>query len=243
MYSDPVSRLMLDAPHPLTRDHSSNVLALGSSRLQNSARTKPIVMVAELRGRDTPWNGSVEHISERIDEQVVDPWESKDQAVQSTVEQIHDAPVPEMVEQLVKLPKTVPRRNPDSAVQTIMEVPLLQSINKVVDSPVAVQRKVHVNQNVQKTVEDIQLQYTDGMVDAPVVLVVQIPQVQVVAETIEIPRLRIDDKIIDTPEFNTGTGKNPFCIGEGFDHRIDQPVAEGSARCLPHLRYQMQGRM
>ena len=230
MYSDLVSRHMLDAPHPHTRDHSSNALALAQGRLQNSARTKPTVMVAELRGRDTPWYGSREHISERIDEQVVDPWESQDQTLQNIVEQIHDAPVPEMVEQLVKLPKTVS----EDEIQTVqtMEVPLLQSINKVVDAPVVVQRKVHVNQNVQKTIEDIQLQYTDGMVDVPVVLVVQIPQVQVVAETVEIPRLRIVEKINETPEFDTGTGKNPFA----------QPVAEGSARCLPHLRYQMQGR-
>ena len=64
-------------------------------------------MVAEPRGRDTPWYGSREHISERIDKQVVDPWESQDQTLQSTVEQIHGAPVPEMIEQLMKLPKIV----------------------------------------------------------------------------------------------------------------------------------------
>ena len=123
------------------------------------------------------------------------------------MEQIHDAPVPEMVEQLVKLLKTVSRYEIQTG-QT-MEVPLLQSINKVVDSPVAVQRKEHMNQNVQKTVEDIQLQYTDGVVGVLILLVVQIPQVQVVAETIEIPWLRIDEKIIETPEFDAGTGKNP----------------------------------
>ena len=64
-----------------------------------------------------------------------------------------------------------------------------------------------MNQNVQKTIEDIQLQYTDGVVDVPVVLVVQIPQVQVVTETVEIPRLRIVEKIDETPEFDGGTGK------------------------------------
>ena len=57
-------------------------------------------MVAGQRGRDTPWCGSRDNISERIDEQVVDPWESEDQTLQSTVEQIHDDLVPEMVEQL-----------------------------------------------------------------------------------------------------------------------------------------------
>ena len=69
-----------------------------------------------------------EHISERIDEQVVDPWESQDQTLQSTVEQIPDAPVPEMVEQLVKLSKTV-SQDEIQTVQT-MEVPLLQSIKQ-----------------------------------------------------------------------------------------------------------------
>ena len=119
-------------------------IRVGSRSLaKHSARTKPTVMGAEQRGRDTPWCGSREHISERIE--------------QSTVEQIPDTPVPEMVEQLVKLPKTVSQ----DEVQTVqtMEVPLLKSINKVVDAPVVVQRKVQVNQKVQKTIEDIQLQY------------------------------------------------------------------------------------
>ena len=41
--------------------------------------------------------------------------ESQDRTLQSTVEQNHEDPVHEMVEQLVKLPKIVPRRNPGSA--------------------------------------------------------------------------------------------------------------------------------
>ena len=92
----------------------------------------------------------------------------------------------------------------------------MQSINKVVDTPVAVQRKVHVNLNVQKTIEDIQLQYTDGVVDVPVVLVVQTPQVEVVAETVEITRLWIVEKIDETPEFDAGTGKNPVAKVKGL---------------------------
>ena len=56
--------------------------------------------------------------------------ESRDRTLQSTVEQIHDDPVPEMVEQLVKLPKTV-SQDEIQTVQT-MEVPLLQFINKVI---------------------------------------------------------------------------------------------------------------
>ena len=56
--------------------------------------------------------------------------ESQDQTLQSTVEEIHDDPVPEMVEQLVKLPKTV-SQDEIQTVQT-MEVPLLQFSNKVI---------------------------------------------------------------------------------------------------------------
>ena len=189
-------------------------IRIGSrSVAKQRARTKPTVMVAEQHGRDTPWRGSWEHNSERIE--------------QSTVEQIPDTLGPEMVEQLMKLPKTVSQ----DEIQTVqpMEVPLLKSINKVVDAPVVVQRKVHVNQNVQKTIEDIQLQYTDDVVDVLVVVVVQIPQVQVVAETVEIPRLRIVEKIDETPEFDAGIGKNPFAKVEGLITRlIDRSQTEVS---------------
>ena len=55
-------------------------------------------------------------------------WESRDRTLQSAVEQIHDDRVPEMVEQLMKLPKTVSQDEIQN-VQT-MEVPLTQFINK-----------------------------------------------------------------------------------------------------------------
>ena len=73
-----------------------------------------------------------------------------------------------------------------------------------------------MNQNVQKTIEDIQLQYTDGVVDVPVMLVMQIPQIQVVAEMVEIQRLRIVEKSMRPPEFDAGTGKNPFAKVKDF---------------------------
>ena len=117
----------------LRRDIHHVYLRGSRSLAKQRVRTKPTVMVAEQCGRDTPWCGSREHISERIDEQVVDPLESQDQTLQSTVEQIPDAPVPETVEQLVKLPKTL-SQDEIQTVQT-MEVPLLQSINKVVAPP------------------------------------------------------------------------------------------------------------
>ena len=32
-------------------------------------------------------------------------------------------------------------------------------------------------------------------------------------------------------KFDAGAGEDPIAECEGFDHRIDQPVAEGSSRC------------
>ena len=87
------------------------------------------------------------------------------------MEQILDDPVPEMVEQLVKLPKNL-SQDETQTVQTV-EVPLLQFINKVVDTLVVVQRRVHVNRSVQETIEFHQLHGTDDVVDLLVVLVVQ----------------------------------------------------------------------
>ena len=62
----------------------------------------------------------------------------------------------------------------------VPEVPLLQFTDKVADIPVVAQRQICVNEEVQKTIEDLQLQYTDGVVNVPAVLVVLVPQVQVV---------------------------------------------------------------
>ena len=95
--------------------------------------------------------------------------ESRDRTLQGAVEQIPDDLVREMAEQLVKLQKTV-SQDEIQAVQT-MEVLLLQFINKVVDAFVVVQRQVHVNRNVQKTIETPQLQCIDDVVDVRVVLV------------------------------------------------------------------------
>ena len=70
---------------------------------------------------------------------------------------------------------------------THIDVPQLEFTDKVVDIPVVAQGQVHVNRNVQKTIEISQLQCTDDVVDVPVVSVVQAPLVHVVAETAEIP--------------------------------------------------------
>ena len=127
-----------------------------------------------------------------------------------TVEQIPDDPVPEMVEQLVKLPKTV-SQDEIQTVQT-MEVPLLQ-FNKVLSWC----RQVHVNRNVQKTMEIHQLQCTDDVVDVPIVLVMQSPLVHVVAETAVIPQLPLGEKIVAIPKVRTvqGTQTSESFTGAG----------------------------
>ena len=79
-----------------------------------------------------------------------------------------------------------------------IKIPLLQFTDKVADIPVVAQRQIFVNQEVQKTIEDLQLQYTDGVVDVPAVLVVLVPQVQVV-EKAEIPQFQVADKVVDVP--------------------------------------------
>ena len=79
-------------------------------------------------------------------------WESRERTLQGTVEQIPDDPVPKMVEQLLKLPKNL-SQDETQTVQTV-EVPLLQFINKVVDTLVVVQRRVHVNRSVQEDHRD-----------------------------------------------------------------------------------------
>ena len=79
-----------------------------------------------------------------------------------------------------------------------IKIPLLQFTDKVADIPVVAQRQICVNQEVQKTIEDLQLQYTDGVVDVPAVLVVLVPQVQVV-EKAEIPQFQVADKVVDVP--------------------------------------------
>ena len=57
-----------------------------------------------------------------------------------------------------------------------------------VDIPVVTQRQIHMNSDVQKTIEIPQLQHTDDVVDVLVVLVVQAALVQVMAKIIQISK-------------------------------------------------------
>ena len=103
----------------------------------------------------------------------------------------------------------------------VPEVPPLQFTDKVVDIPAVAPRQIS------------QLQVDDKVVDVPVVLVVQAPQVQNVAETVEIPRLQIFEKMNETPEFDTGTGKNPFAKMKGLiSELISQLQREVLDACL-----------
>ena len=87
-------------------------------------------------------------ISERIDEHIVDPLEAKradlaeiekslasrDRILQGTVEQISDVPVPQMVEQLVKLPKTVSQdRIQQRTAEQIVDIPVPQVVEELVE--------------------------------------------------------------------------------------------------------------
>ena len=74
-------------------------------------------------------------------------------------------------------------------VQKTVDVPQLQFLNKVDDTPVALQRQIPMVQAVQKTMKISQLQCVDKVVDDPVEHVVHVPQLQVVEKIVEIPEI------------------------------------------------------
>ena len=76
----------------------------------------------------------------------------------------------------------------------------MQFIDEVVDIPVAALRQIHMNRNVQKTMEIHQLRFTDKVSDVLAVLVVQVPQVQVVVKTVQIPQLPFGEHRCDPRE-------------------------------------------
>ena len=84
-------------------------------------------------------------------------------------------------------------------VQKAMEVPPLQSVDKVSNIPVVAPRQISpMVQTVQKTIETQQLQCIDNVSDVPVVSVVPAPQVQVSEKTVEISQLQAAEKIVET---------------------------------------------
>ena len=96
-------------------------------------------------------------------------------------------------------------------VQEAIEVPPLQSVNRIVDIPVVAQRQVPQVHVVKKTVDDpqfeiVQKTVADRVVDVPVVLVVQAPQVQVSEKTVEISQLHAVEKMVETRETQTIQG-------------------------------------
>ena len=135
--------------------------------------------------------------------------------------------------------------------EKIIEMPVTQFTDKVVDIPVLSQRQIFMVQPVQKTIEIPQLQYCDEVIVVPVVSVVQVPRVWVVEKTVEIPQPQIIEKIDETPEIQTaqehsavlaqlaprlsgimmkvdaGAGENPFVKVKGLITRlIDKPYCD-----------------
>ena len=112
-----------------------------------------------------------------------------------------------------------------------VEIPELQFTDKV-GIPVVARRQIHVNPDVQKTIEISQLQHTDDVVDVPVQLVAQVPRVLVVEKTTEIPQFRVAELL----KFNTSKpGDEQISFKEyvdrlkegqnGISHITDESIA------------------
>ena len=116
-------------------------------------------------------------------------------------EQILDVLVPEMVEQLVKVPKTVLLGIQQRTVEQIVDAPVPQAVEEL--QPIAQVPRVLV---MKKTTEIPQFQVADKVVDVPVESVVQGPLVNVVAKTVQTPQLLFREKIVVIPRIQTIQG-------------------------------------
>ena len=162
-----------------TLDHHSNALALAKdASLEKTCDTErtpyPSDMVAEHRG----WR-SRERISERTDEQIVDESlesaradlaetekssTSRDRILQGTVERVLHVPVPEMVEQLVKLPKTV---SEDGIQQRTVEQTVDIPVPQVVKGLVKVSKVKGTNMSTKDFEKSVWFQSKQMFIDAP----------------------------------------------------------------------------
>ena len=87
------------------------------------------------------------------------------------------------------------------------QIPVMPFINKVVDTPVVAPRQIFpMVQTVQKTIETQQSQCIDEMIDVPVVSVVQVPRACVVKKTVENPQFQIVEKSAEDPQTQTIQG-------------------------------------
>ena len=140
-----------------------------------------------------------------------------DRVQQSSAEQTIETPDITLGEKIVDGPVTQTQQVVNTRVQhvvpllqivkktvEVLEVPLLQFNDKVVDIPVVVVAQVPQVHVVMKTAEIPQLQVK--VVDVPVVLVVPVPQVRIVKKTVEDSQLQIVEKIIEIPEVLTVQG-------------------------------------
>ena len=119
--------------------------------------------------------------------------------------------MPEMVERLVKLQKTVSgiqqrtvERTADIKLQIVeniieetVEVSQVQCSGKAVDTFVGMQRQVLVIQTVQKNMEVSAMQFMDKVVDSLVVAQRQIHLNRNVQDAMEIPQLQHTDQVVD----------------------------------------------
>ena len=83
--------------------------------------------------------------------------------------------------------------------QKTVEASLLPCVDKVVDIPVVTQRLIPTVQTVQQTTE-IPHFFFDKVIDVPVVQVVRVPQVPVVEKTVVLPQLQRVEKLVAFPD-------------------------------------------
>ena len=98
---------------------------------------------------------------------------SRDRISQYTIEQTLDVPMPEMVKQLVEVPKTTSQNRiqqrtmkqiVDDPVVQIVQIPQVHVVEKTAEIPVMTQRQNHMVQTVQMPMETPQLQIVGEIV-------------------------------------------------------------------------------
>ena len=97
---------------------------------------------------------------------------SRDQSLQSTVEQSLDVPVPEMVRQLVEAPKTVPQdKIQQRTVEQIVDVPFPQAVEKLAEVfRVFSQDRIRIQQcDGEQTIDTPATSLAEKIVEVPVV--------------------------------------------------------------------------
>ena len=98
---------------------------------------------------------------------------SRDRISQYTIEHTLDVPMPEMVKQLVEVPKTISQNRiqqrtmkqiVDDPVVQVVQIPQLHVVEKTAEIPVMTQRQNHMVQTVQMPMETPQLQIVGEIV-------------------------------------------------------------------------------